>query len=109
MRVENSSGIHPLGTAVLVEYHNPERKDSVIVIPDSFKDRVNAVEQRALVVECGSEAWAKESKPRARPGDYVLISKMSGYACYGKDGKPYRLVNDRDVFAAISDPEAVYG
>lgn len=97
----NTSGIRPLGRAVLVAYHEPERKDSKIVIPESVQTRVNAVEQRAVVVEVGSACWPDEP-PRARPGDVVLISAMSGYQCKGPaDGKSYRLINDRDIFAAL--------
>lgn len=106
--MENTSGLKPLGRAVLVEYHTPERKDSKIVIPESYQDRVNAVEQRAIVVEVGAGAWPDEPR-RASPGDVVLISKMAGYQCHGKDGKPYRLINDRDIFCGITNPEVAYG
>jgi co-chaperonin GroES (HSP10) len=106
--MENTSGLRPLGRAVLVEYHTPERKESLIHIPDSVVDRVNAVEQRAVVIAVGPACWPDEP-PRAKPGDVVLISKMAGYQCRGKDGKPYRLVNDRDLFCGITDPEVMYG
>lgn len=104
--MENMSGLRPLGRAVLVQYYEPERKQSGIVLPDSVQDRVNAVEQRAQVVAVGPACWPDEP-PRARPGDFVLISKMAGYATRGPvDERPYRLVNDRDIFAALT-PEAV--
>ena len=100
--VVNGSGLRPLGRAVLVEYYEPERKDSLIVIPDNVADRTTLVEQRARVLEVGAACWPDEPA-RAKPGDYVLISKMAGYAAVGPaDGKRYRLVNDRDIFAAIT-------
>jgi co-chaperonin GroES (HSP10) len=100
--MENTSGVRPLGRAVLIEYFEPERKDSRIVIPESVVDRVNAVEQRARVIEVGSFCWPDEPA-RARPGDYVLISKMAGYQLTGPaDGKKYRLINDRDIFAQLT-------
>lgn len=102
MSLLNTSGIRPLGRAVLVEYYIPEQAASAIVIPEHIKDRANSVEQRARVVECGSACWPDEPA-RAVPGDYVLISKMSGYQTKGPlDGKDYRLVNDRDIFAGLS-------
>ena len=98
----NNSGLKPLGRAVLVEYYEPERRDSRIVIPETVQDRVNAVEQRARVIEVGPACWPDEP-PRAEVGDYVLISRMAGYQTKGpKDGKNYRLVNDRDIFARVT-------
>lgn len=99
--MENNSGLKPLGRAVLVEHYEPETKSSVLVIPDAVQDRTLMVEQRAVVVEVGPACWPDEPA-RAKPGDRVLISKMSGYMALGPaDGKRYRLVNDRDIFAAI--------
>jgi len=99
--MENNSGLKPLGRAVLVEHYEPEVKSSMLVIPDAVQDRTLMVEQRAVVVEVGEACWPDEP-PRAKPGDRVLISKMSGYMAVGPaDGKRYRLVNDRDIFAAI--------
>ena len=103
--MRNKSGLAPLGRAVLVEYYEPERKESVIVIPDNVKDKTTMVEQRAVVVEVGPACWPDEP-PRARVGDRVLISKYSGYAAIGPaDGQRYRLINDRDIFARITFEE----
>ena len=103
---ENTSGLKPLGRAVLVEHYEPERKGALIVMPDMVRDRTAMVEQRAVVIEVGPACWPDEP-PRARPGDKVLISKMCGYMAVGPaDGKNYRLINDRDVFAAIVGEKA---
>lgn len=100
--MENLSGLKPLGRAVLVKYYEPERKESLIVIPDSVRDRMQSVEQRATIVEVGAACWPDEP-PRAWPGDKVLISKMAGYMAVGPaDGERYALVNDRDIFARIT-------
>ena len=101
----NGSGLAPLGRAVLVEHYEPERKASLLVMPDSVTERTVMVEQRAVVVEVGPACWPDEP-PRAAPGDRVLISKLAGYLARGpKDGKLYRLVNDRDIFARITAEE----
>ena len=87
---------------MLVEHYEPEKKDSLIEIPDMVKDRTLMVEQRAVVIEVGPACWPDEP-PRAKPGDKVLISRMSGYMAKGPaDGKTYRLINDRDIFAGIT-------
>lgn len=102
----NESGLRPLGRAVLVEHYEPEKRDSLIELPDMVKDRTLMVEQRARVIECGPACWPDEPA-RAVPGDLVLISKMAGYMAVGPaDGKRYRLINDRDIFAGITEERA---
>lgn len=101
-RLDNPSGLRPLGHAVLVEPYEPQKKESLIALPDNVKERVLMVETRATVIEVGPAAWADESQPRARPGDHVLISRFAGVMARGTaDGKLYRLVNDRDLFCSI--------
>jgi co-chaperonin GroES (HSP10) len=92
---------------VLVEPYEPSKKDSLIVMPDTVRERSLMIETRAVVVAVGPEAWSDEKAPRAFPGDHVLISKHAGVMANGtKDGKPYRLVNDRDIFCELeSDNE----
>lgn len=100
--MDNTSGLAPLGRAVLVMHYEPEKKDSLIEIPEFVKDRTLMVEQRAIVVEIGPACWPDEPA-RAQPGDKVLIAKMSGYmATSPVDGKRYRLINDRDIFCKIT-------
>lgn len=98
----NNSGLKPLGRAILCEFYEPERKESLIVIPDNVKDRTVLLEQRAVVIELGANCYPEEPK-RCEPGDKVLISRMSAYIAIGPaDGKRYAMVNDRDVFAKIT-------
>lgn len=60
------------------------------------------VESRAVVIDIGPAAWSDEAQPRARPGDKVFITKYAGYMAKGTaDGKMYRFINDRDIFAGI--------
>lgn len=99
----NSSGLEPLGRAILVEHYEPERVGALIHIPDQVQGRMMMVEQRAVVIAVGPAAWPDEP-PRAQVGDKVLVSKMAGYMATGTaDGKLYRLINDRDIFARIVD------
>ena len=100
----NASGLRPAGRAVLVSPYTPERKEGIIIIPDEALGRDQMIEQRAIVIEAGPSAWCDEPQPRASVGDKVLISKFSGYMATGtKDGKPYRFINDRDIFAVIEE------
>ena len=97
----NTSGLRPLGRAILVEHYEPEKKSSLIALPDTVSDRTLMVEQRAVVVELGAHCWPDEPA-RAQPGDKVYISKMAGFMTIGPaDGKKYRLINDREIFCQI--------
>lgn len=105
--MENNSGLAPRGVAVLIKPYEPERKGAQIVIPDNVQGRMAMVDSRAIVVAVGPSAWHDEPTPRAAVGDKVLVSKFSGFMAKGpQDGEIYRLVNDRDIFCAITHEEA---
>lgn len=99
----NSSGLAPRGVAVLIKTYEPERKGATIVIPDAVQGRMSMVDNRAIVVAIGPSAWHDEPTPRAAVGDKVLVTKFAGFMAKGPaDGEMYRLVNDRDIFCAIT-------
>ena len=101
--MENTSGLDPRGVAVLIRTYEPERKGATIVLPDSVQGRMSMVDNRAVVVAVGPSAWHDEPAPRAAVGDKVLVTKFAGFMAKGpKDGQMYRLVNDRDIFCAIT-------
>lgn len=100
----NNSGLRPCGRAVLVEPYEPEISKGVIFIPPTADERARMMETRAVVVEVGPEAWKEESKPRAYAGDKVMIGKLHGTILIGsKDGKTYRMINDRDIFCLLEE------
>lgn len=66
---------------------------------------MSTLEQNCVVVETGPACWPDESRPRAWPGDHVIVAKFAGHQRLGVDGKQYRFVNDRDIFAGIEVPE----
>jgi len=101
--MKNESGLKPLGKAVLVKPYQPERKGGMIVIPANVQGRQAMIDHRATVVEVGADAWSDEPQPRAKPGDRVMIAAFSGFMSIGPaDGQQYRIVNDRDIFCAIT-------
>jgi co-chaperonin GroES (HSP10) len=102
--MSNDSGLFPVGRAVLVEPYQPERKMGLIQLPDEVLGREQMIEQRAVVVAIGPSAWFDEPQPRAKVGDRVLISKFAGHMAKGTlDDKQYRFINDRDIFAIITE------
>lgn len=102
--MENQSGLDPRGVAVLIRPYEPERKGGMIQIPDAVQHRLAMVDNRAVVVAVGPAAWHDEPGPRAKVGEKVLVTQFAGFMAKGpKDGETYRLVNDRDIFCAITD------
>lgn len=108
--MKNESGLKPCGRAVLIQPYTPERKEGLIVLPDEVIGRDQMVEQRAIVVALGDHVWHDEPGPRCKIGDKVLVSGYAGYMAKGTaDGKQYRFVNDRDIFAVIESEENSHG
>jgi len=78
----------------------------MIVLPDNVQGRLSMVDNRAVVIAVGPSAWHDEPQPRAKVGERVLVTKFAGFMAKGpQDGKMYRLVNDRDIFCAITHEE----
>ncbi len=102
----NTSGLKPLGRAVLLKMVEiDELKTVKVVIPENVKRNSATVEQRAIVMDVGNEAWADEAEPRAQIGDKVFVTKFAGFIAKGNDGEIYRLVNDRDIFCKIEETD----
>lgn len=116
---ENSSGLEPRGRAVLIQVDDSLGvKSKTIAIPDIVREKTDMVEQNAVVIAIGPAAWMDEGFweptlwglwrrwriiPRARIGERVIVTKFAGYMTLGPaDGKRYRMVNDRDIFGAVT-------
>ena len=98
----NTSGLQPLGYAVLVMPYEPELNTSLLIVPANVRERTATVETRAIVVAIGSECWRNEKEPRAAVGDRVLIVRYAGNMVVGTaDGRQYRMVNDLDIFCRV--------
>jgi len=104
--VINPSGLEPRGVAVLIRPYEPERKGALIELPDEVHARMQMMDVRAVVVAVGPSAWHDEGRPRAFPGERVMVTKFAGMMVKGpSDNKLYRLVNDRDIFCVITSDE----
>ncbi len=97
-----ASGLTPLGHAVLVETYDPEVEKSEIFLTEGAQRGMKSLENRARVVAVGPSAWADEPQPRAVIGDLVLLANYAGVIVKGvRDGKLYRIVNDRDIYCGF--------
>lgn len=102
--MHKESGLEPKGHAVLVESYDPEEGTRSIIIPEAAKQGMKSLETRAVVVAFGELAWSEEPSPRAAIGDKVFLANFSGVLITGpKNGKVYRMVNDRDIYCRFED------
>lgn len=100
---ENPSGLDPRGVAVLICPLDVKPKGGLIELPPQAQERLQTVENQAIVIAIGPSAWHDEKVPRAKIGETVLVTRFAGFMVTGpKDGEAYRLVNDRDIFCAIT-------
>jgi len=99
----NTSGLAPRGVAVLIRPLDVKPKGGLIELPPQVESRLSTLENHAVVIAIGPSAWHDEPAPRARVGETVLVTQFAGFMVKGpQDGETYRLVNDRDIFCAIT-------
>lgn len=105
--MKNLSGIRPSEFKVLIEPKSVESKSpGGILLPDDVKDRKEFAQQEGVVVAASPLAFSYASKEawdgqEPKVGDRVSYAKYAGALIKGKDGKEYRVVNDKDLFAVL--------
>lgn len=103
MKLENKSGITPVGVSVLVLPEQVEEKteSGIITVTEKEKDRHELGQTDALVIAIGEAAYFDEKVPRCKVGDRVIMAKYSGMIRKGNDDLTYRLIRDSDVLAIL--------
>ena len=121
----NQSGIYPLLDRVLVQPDEIEEKtEGGIIIADTTKEAHQSAQAIGTFIAAGPDAfinttthvytgsdmrlseirvegWNREKAPK--PGDKVLFAKYGGLVNIGKDGKEYRVLNDRDLTCIVEE------
>lgn len=102
---KNTSGLRPAGHRVVVLPIEKERKtESGIILTDPYADREDMAQVQAWIIAIGPSAWGDQKGGSwARVGDKVLIAKFSGLYHTGPDDRKYRVINDLDVVAVVTD------
>jgi co-chaperonin GroES (HSP10) len=97
----NTSGIYPVEYKVLVKMEEVEKMtDAGIWLVDVEKDEMSQTE--AEIVAVGAIAFTDPDwLDYPKVGDKVLIDRYAGHYLDGKDGKKYRLINDKEIGAII--------
>lgn len=103
--MKNTSGITPKGHRVLIkpEVFDNRTESGIIMATGNEQKRMELAQITGRVVEVGPEAWSDKDTRWAEPGERVIFAKYSGLLYTGADAAEYRLVNDIDIVAVISD------
>lgn len=99
----NVSGIHPVGSRVLILPMEVEEKTQggIIISHGQLKDREDMANTTGIVVELGEDAYSDYNSPWCKVGDRVIFAKYSGLLYLGKDDKKYRVINDTDITGTL--------
>lgn len=114
--MQNKSGIYPLGDRVLIKPDEIEKTSPGGIIIVDPEERHAMAQSIGTVVAVGPDCWVDHvergpegvktvgfSGPFAQPGDRVCFAKYGGLQVPGKDGLPYRIMNDVDITARVDD------
>lgn len=106
----NRSGLTPLEFFVVVELDpTEERTKGGIIIPTTTQDKDKLATQEGTLVAVSPHAfsyaddWPEGSKPEV--GARVLFKRYAG-ALHERDGRDYRLLNDKDIIAIVEPEQA---
>lgn len=106
--MKNESGIYPVEYKCLVApVEVAEKSKGGILLPDEKKERDQFAQMEGTLVAASPHAfsyedWKVAEDQKPKPGHRVLFAKYAGAVVDGKDGKKYRLVNDKDIAAILS-------
>lgn len=117
----NLSGIYPVGDRILVLPDDLKMTtDGGIAIPDSVLKEHFYAQNIGKLIAVGPDSWLHHIErgpggntevgyrgPFAKVGDRVMFDRYGGEMKEGKDGRIYRILNDKDI-TAIVDDEIIY-
>lgn len=103
----NDSGLIPLEFFVVVEIDQQDEKTKGgIILPPQVSDKDKLATQEGTLVAASPHAFtyadwqADMRKPQI--GERVLFKRFSG-SLHERDGRTYRLLNDKDLVAILED------
>ena len=101
----NESGIEPVEYRVLILPVEVEQKTKGgIYMPDEALDKEKFAQQEGLLIAVSADAFTEPTWLRCpKVGDKVLFDRYAGCTVRGRDGKEYRLINDKEIGAIIHE------
>lgn len=121
-----NSGIYPSGNRIVIKPDEVETTTAGgIVIPQTEAEKHQTAQSTGTLISIGPDAFQEYttttyrwmdgswkpvektvtgfSQPFAEPGDRVAFAKYGGLSVIGADGEEYRILNDMDITAKVSD------
>jgi chaperonin GroES len=100
----NKSGLSPVEYKILIEPEEIETKSAGgIVLVDKTTERDKMQQVRGKLIAVGGNAFEDWKGRVPEVGDYIWFAKFAGFVIKGKDGKNYRLANDKDIAAIVME------
>jgi co-chaperonin GroES (HSP10) len=101
-KIENKSGIRPVGVSILVKPDPIEQTTAsgIITSTHAQHEREEMGQTDGVVIAIGPNAYFDET-PRCEVGDRVVMAKYAGMVRKGLDEATYRLIKDDDVKAIL--------
>lgn len=100
----NPSGLQPVEYKILID---PEEVDQVsaggIVLATMTTEKEKMAQVRGKLVAVGGNAFEDWKGPIPKVGDQVYYAKYAGIVVKGRDGREWRLCNDKDLTAIVSN------
>ena len=106
IKVKNTSGIFPLEYRVLVKpVKVQEKTEGGIIIPEQAKDKQKYAIEKGRLIAVGSNAFEDPAWGfRPEVGQMILFDRYAGGRLVkGMDGEEYRLMNDKEITAIVSE------
>jgi chaperonin GroES len=104
MSAINTSGLSPVEYKILIEPEEVEQKSAGgIVLATVTTEKEKMAQVRGKLIAVGGNAFEDWKEPIPKVGDKVYYAKYAGIAVKGKDGQDFRLANDKDLTAVVTD------
>jgi co-chaperonin GroES (HSP10) len=103
--MKNESGINPVGWRILVLPREIEEKteSGIILTTEVTKEREQLANTTGIVVAMGNQCYNDEPAKWCQVGDKIIFAKYAGLTYRGKNGKIYRMINDKDVTGRLDN------
>jgi co-chaperonin GroES (HSP10) len=104
--MSNVSGINPVGNRILLLPIEVQKtsESGIIIATEETSAREQMANTTGTVIAMGDECYDDEVKPWCKVGDKIIFAKYAGLLYLGRDGKEYRMINDKDVTGYL-DPD----
>jgi chaperonin GroES len=104
MSAINTSGLVPCEYKILIQPDETEQMSSGgIVLATTTTEKEKMAQVRGKLIAVGGNAFEDWKGRIPQVGDAIWYAKYCGYVIKGRDGREYRLANDKDCAAVVTE------